>query len=69
MKFVLPNKMKQTKTNSTEIVQPFSFTTLYCTPYTVLAYVHCAMRMCHAESQRRSVKGSNFKENDRTLSL
>ena len=44
MKFVLPNKMKQTKTNPTEIVQPFSFTTLYCTPYTVLAYLAHAQR-------------------------
>ena len=57
MKFALKSKTKKDK--STEIVP-----SLLLTPPNI-----CALRMCNAESQKRSAKGSDFKEEDRALPL
>ena len=57
MKFAL--KIKTKKDKSTEIVP-----SLLLTPPNI-----CAWRMCNAESQKRSAKGSDFKEEDRALPL
>ena len=54
MKFV-----KQTKTNLQKYVHPSSLNQL----------IDSYMRMCNAESQNWSAKGSNFKEDDRALPL
>ena len=57
MKFVL--KSKTNKDKSTEIRIP-----LLLKPN-----LYEYMRTCNAESQKRSAKGSNFKEDDRPLPL
>ena len=67
MKFVIWSKTNKNKT--IEIFPPL----LLAPPYEyicVIAYMHCmCMCMCNAERQKRSEKGSNFKEDDSSLPL
>ena len=56
MKFVLYSETNKDK--STEIFPPL-----------LLKPTVCALRMCNVKGQKRSAKGSNFKEDDRDLPL
>ena len=56
-------KGKQTNKNQYKYFHPFSLDQL------TVQYMYTRMRRCIAESQKRSAKGSNFKEDDRALPL